>query len=57
MNQMKLILGDCISAMNGMDNDSIHGVCTDPPYGLVEFSPDEVAKLRSCKGGVWRLPP
>lgn len=57
MNQMNLILGDCISAMNGMENDSIHGVCTDPPYGLVEFSPDEVAKLRSGKGGVWRLPP
>ena len=57
MNQMKLILGDCISAINGMEDDSIHGVCTDPPYGLVEFTADEVAKLRSGKGGVWRLPP
>ena len=57
MNRMKLILGDCISAINGMKDDSIHGVCTDPPYGLVEFSPDEVAKLRMGKGGVWRLPP
>ncbi len=40
-----------------LQDDSIHGVCTDPPYGLVEFSPEEVAKLRTGKGGVWRIPP
>jgi DNA modification methylase len=53
----KLIFGDCISAMSELADASIHAVCTDPPYGLVEFSPDEVSKLRSGKGGVWRLPP
>lgn len=36
---------------------SIHGVCTDPPFGIVEFLPHEMAKLRSGRGGVWRIPP
>ncbi|MEO7986620.1 MAG: DNA methyltransferase [Gemmatimonadales bacterium] len=30
---------------------------TDPPYGLFEYSPEQQAKLRSGKGGVWRIPP
>lgn len=38
-------------------SNSIHGVCTDPPFGIVEFLPHEMAKLRKGKGGVWRLPP
>jgi site-specific DNA-methyltransferase (adenine-specific) len=37
--------------------NSIHAVCTDPPYGLVEFSDRELEKLRAGRGGVWRLPP
>ena len=39
------------------ESDSVHAVCTDPPYGLVEFSPTELAKLRAGNGGIWRLPP
>ena len=38
--------------------NSFHGVLTDPPFGIVEFTPEEVAKLRNGnKGGVWRIPP
>jgi len=37
--------------------NSFHGVCSDPPFGIVEFLPHEIAKLRSGRGGVWRLPP
>jgi len=36
---------------------SIHAVVTDPPYGLVEYTPRELAKLRVGRGGVWRIPP
>ena len=57
MKQPILMQGDCIKKIGDWADNSIHAVCTDPPYGLVEFSPDEVAKLRSGKGGVWRLPP
>ena len=37
--------------------NSIHAVVTDPPYGLLEYTPKEQAKLHRGKGGVWRLPP
>jgi DNA modification methylase len=37
--------------------NSIHAVVTDPPYGLVEYSEKELAKLKGGRGGVWRLPP
>lgn len=37
--------------------DSIEAVVTDPPYGLVEYSEKELAKLKNGKGGIWRLPP
>jgi site-specific DNA-methyltransferase (adenine-specific) len=37
--------------------NSVHAVVTDPPYGLVEYTPRELAKLRRGKGGVWRIPP
>lgn len=57
MKHPKLILGDCVDEIARMEENSLHAVCTDPPYGLVEFSPAEVAKLRAGKGGVWRLPP
>lgn len=57
MSNARLILGDCLEKIPGLEDDSIHAVCTDPPYGLVEFSDKEVAKLRSGNGGVWRLPP
>lgn len=57
MSTIRLILGDCLEKMADLQVDSIHAVCTDPPYGLVEFSSEEVAKLRSGRGGVWRLPP
>ena len=37
--------------------NSIEAVVTDPPYGLVEYSEKELAKLKHGKGGIWRLPP
>jgi site-specific DNA-methyltransferase (adenine-specific) len=38
-------------------SNTIHAVCTDPPYGVVEFTEKELAKLRAGRGGIWRLPP
>ena len=36
---------------------SLHGVVTDPPYGLVEYTTEQQTKLRQGRGGVWRTPP
>lgn len=37
--------------------NSVHAVVTDPPYGLVEYSPGELRKMEIGRGGVWRIPP
>lgn len=48
---------DCFDWLRDRKRNSIHAVVTDPPYGLVEFDPEQVAKLRAGRGGVWRIPP
>lgn len=35
---------------------SYHAVLTDPPFGVKEFSKDQLEKRRNGKGGIWRLP-
>jgi site-specific DNA-methyltransferase (adenine-specific) len=52
-----LVLADCVDWMKQRGRRSIHAVVTDPPYGLVEYSTKEQAKLRRRSGGVWRIPP
>jgi site-specific DNA-methyltransferase (adenine-specific) len=52
-----LVHGDCFDWLNKQDDNSIHAVVTDPPYGLHEYTPEEQAKMRNGTGGVWRMPP
>src|SRR5882724_10048047 len=52
-----LIHEDCFEWLKRREPDSIHAVCTDPPYGIIEFTDKELTKLRSGKGGIWRLAP
>lgn len=53
----RLFHQECMSWLNQQAPDSIHAVVTDPPYGLIEYSDEEQAKLRQGRGGVWRIPP
>ncbi|MHB8876955.1 MAG: DNA-methyltransferase [Myxococcaceae bacterium] len=53
----RLIEADCIEWLGRRAENSIHAVVTDPPYGLVEYTAKEQAKLRQGRGGVWRVPP
>lgn len=53
----KLYNADSLDWLRSWKENSIHGVVTDPPYGLVEYTPKEQTKLRVGKGGVWRIPP
>ncbi len=48
---------DCFSWIERQEDCSIHAVVTDPPYGLHEYTEEQQSKLRSGKGGVWRIPP
>ena len=57
LGQVQLFHADCIDWLGRQPERSIHGVVTDPPYGLVEYTAKEKAKLRAGRGGVWRIPP
>lgn len=50
-------LADCLAWMDSSPENSVHAIVTDPPYGLKEYTPEEVQKLRARRGGVWRIPP
>jgi DNA modification methylase len=52
-----LIHGDAFDWMRKREARSVHAIVTDPPYGLLEYSQEEQAKLRRGRGGVWRIPP
>lgn len=53
----RLYHADCLQWLRDQSEKSFHGVVTDPPYGLVEYSPREQHKLRNGSGGTWRIPP
>jgi len=48
---------DCFHWLRACPAHSFAAVVTDPPYGLVEYTEKEQAKLRAGRGGVWRIPP
>jgi site-specific DNA-methyltransferase (adenine-specific) len=52
-----LVRADCFAWLKRRAAASIHAVVSDPPYGVVEYTPEQQAKLRAGKGGVWRIPP
>jgi site-specific DNA-methyltransferase (adenine-specific) len=53
----ELFAGDCLDWLAQAGANTIHACVTDPPYGLVEYSPRQQEKLRAGRGGVWRIPP
>ncbi|NJD66947.1 MAG: site-specific DNA-methyltransferase [Chloroflexi bacterium] len=53
----RLFHGDAINWLRAQPDCSLQAVVTDPPYGLLEYHPEQLAKLRSGNGGVWRIPP
>ncbi|MBI4198048.1 MAG: site-specific DNA-methyltransferase [Chloroflexi bacterium] len=53
----ELVLADAFAWLAQRPPNSVHGVVTDPPYGLVEYDDDQLEKRRNGHGGVWRVPP
>jgi len=39
---VKLLLGDCLSLMNDIEDSSVDFICSDPPYGTTSIKWDEV---------------
>ena len=48
---------DAFDRLSQCKPQSIHAVVTDPPYGLLEYKPDQLEKMKNGRGGVWRIPP
>jgi site-specific DNA-methyltransferase (adenine-specific) len=57
LGQLELVQADAFDWLAKAKRRSIHAVVTDPPYGLVEYHPRELAKMKKARGGIWRIPP
>ncbi len=55
--QVTLYHADCFIWIRDIQDQSIHAIVTDPPYGLHEYTTEQQTKMREGHGGVWRLPP
>lgn len=52
-----IINADCFEWMKLRDENSITAIVTDPPYGVKEYTEEELKKHRQGRGGIWRIPP
>jgi len=52
-----VVTADAFQWLARVPDDSLHGIVTDPPYGLIEYEQKDHTKLRERRGGVWRIPP
>jgi site-specific DNA-methyltransferase (adenine-specific) len=52
-----VVNGDALRWLANVPADTIHGIVTDPPYGLIEYEDKDHEKMRAGRGGVWRIPP
>jgi len=48
----KIYLADAFAWLETREENSIHAIVTDPPYGLKEYTDTEKAKLRNGRGGL-----
>jgi site-specific DNA-methyltransferase (adenine-specific) len=53
----EILCADAFEWLAQAKRHSIQAVVTDPPYGLLEYSPAQLQKRKSGRGGVWRIPP
>src|SRR5438876_2685276 len=53
----QIVRTDAFEWLKERKANSIHAVVTDPPYGLLEYTPEELEKMQKGRGGVWRIPP
>lgn len=56
-NRATYIVDDAIAWLAELPMNSLHAAVTDPPYGLIEYNRKHHDKLKSGRGGVWRIPP
>ncbi len=52
-----IIHADCLEWLGRIPACSIHGIVSDPPYGVKEYEFDQIEKRANGNGGIWRIPP
>lgn len=52
----RVVFVDAFEWLAKCEAETIHAVVTDPPYGVLEYMPDQLDKQRNGNGGIWRLP-
>ena len=52
-----LLHADCLEWLGRLPENSLHGIVTDPPYGVKEYEFDQLEKRANGNGGIWRIPP
>jgi len=55
--QSLIVHADCLEWLGRLPENSIHGIVTDPPYGVKEYEFDQLEKRANGNGGIWRIPP
>lgn len=53
----RIVHADCFEWLGRLPEMSLHGIITDPPYGVKEYDLDQIEKRTAGKGGIWRIPP
>jgi len=51
------IHADCFDWLSRIPDCCIQAIVTDPPYGVKEYDPEQLAKKERGQGGIWRIPP
>jgi site-specific DNA-methyltransferase (adenine-specific) len=52
-----IVNADSLEWLSRIPEHSIHGIVTDPPYGVKEYESDQLEKRANGVGGIWRIPP
>jgi len=52
-----IICADCMEWLSRIEENSLHAIVTDPPYGIREYDAAELEKRSNGRGGIWRIPP
>ncbi len=53
----QIIFGNSFDILKNFPSNSIDAIVTDPPYGVKEYTPEELARRTQGGTGIWRLPP
>ncbi len=53
----RILHADCFDWFCKLSENTLHGIVTDPPYGVKEYDLDQLAKRKNGSGGIWRIPP